>query len=725
MDTLVGSIERITFQSSETGYTVAKLRPELRLCETTERLTTVASREGLFSIFGNLASLSAGERVKIDGYWMTHARYGRQFKIVEFKALQPSTVEGITKYLGSGLIKGIGPVRAKIIVDHFGTDTLDIIDRHPDRLSEVSGVALKTLDIIKKGWREQKHIQEVMQFLISHDVSTSFSVKIFKTYGDDAIEKVTENPYRLSSDIWGVGFKSADRIARNLGVAPNSPERIVAGIRYVLSRFTDDGHVYVPNAVLTKESQATLEVDAETIPVALSTLAAEDEVVIEGDRVYLTPYFHAERGISRHLKRLMASNRSTNHSQILESVEQIQREQGVQFNTRQREAIVATITGSVLVLTGGPGTGKTTCTRGMLSLLMLFDQRVLLTAPTGRAAKRLTEVAGSEAKTIHRLLEFGPDGGFKKGKDDPLDTDAVILDEVSMVDTVIMNALLRAIPSHARLIMVGDADQLPSVGAGNVLHDIVASDHIPVVHLNEIFRQASESDIVMNAHMINHGEIPSMFSRKEGDFFFIEEDDPSTVQSMVVDLCLRRLPARYRFDAIEDIQVLSPMYRGEVGVDQLNDALQEALNPNTEALKRGDREIRVGDKVLQTRNNYDKMVFNGDIGRVVGVDQESQTVNVLFSEIVAYEPTELDELVLAYAVSVHKSQGAEYPAVVLPLLTTHYMMLQRNLLYTAVTRARALVVIVGTRKALGIAINNDTVRDRFTGLRDRLVDDER
>lgn len=725
MDTLVGIIERITFQSSETGYTVAKLRPELRLCETMERLTTVASRDGLFSIFGNLAALSPGERVKIDGYWITHARYGRQFRIVEFKTLQPSTIEGITKYLGSGLIKGIGPVRAKTIVDHFGTDTLNIIDRHPDRLSEVKGVAQKTLDIIKKGWRDQKHIQEVMQFLISHDVSTSFSVKIFKTYGDEAIEKVTENPYRLSSDIWGVGFKSADRIARNLGVASNAPERIVAGVRYVLTGFTGDGHVYMPRDLLVKESQAALEVDADAIPAALRTLSEEDEIVIQDDRIYLTPYYHAERGVSRHLKRLMSSNRDMENSQILDHVEKIQHDLGVQFNLRQREAIVATITGSVLVLTGGPGTGKTTCTRGMLALLMSFDQRVLLTAPTGRAAKRLTEVAGSEAKTIHRLLEYGPDGGFKKGRDDPLDTDAVILDEVSMVDTLIMNALLRAIPPHARLIMVGDADQLPSVGAGNVLHDIIASEHVPVVHLDEIFRQATESDIVMNAHMINHGEIPSMLTRRDGDFFFIEEEDPATVQSMIVGLCLRRLPARYGFDAIEDIQVLSPMYRGEVGVDQLNGVLQEALNPNAEALKRGDRQIRVGDKVLQTRNNYDKMVFNGDIGRVVAVDQESQTVQVMFSALVLYEPTDLDELVLAYAISVHKSQGAEYPAVVLPLLTSHYMMLQRNLLYTAVTRARSLVVILGTRKALGIAVNNDTVRDRFTGLQELLVADER
>jgi len=723
MDTLVGTIERVTFQNQETGYTIAKLRPELRFCETTERLTAVVSRDGLLPAVGNLATLSPGERVEFKGYWVSHAKFGRQFKIIEYKKLHPTTADGIRKYLGSGLIKGIGPGRSKMIVDHFGEETLEIIDQNPERLLEIKGVARKTVDIIGRGWQDQKHIQEVMQFLISHDVSTNYAVKIYKTYGDEAIDKVTENPYRLSSDIWGVGFRTADKIAMDLGVEASDPARIVAGIRYIITHFTEDGHVYTPTALLTQESVQSLNVDESTIPPALRTLTQKDEVVVENDRVYLTSFYHAERGIVRHIGRLQTSPRQqfkTEH--ILQLINRLQQQEDLMFNEQQRKAVVTALTGSILVLTGGPGTGKTTCTRGMLALFRYLKQRVVLAAPTGRAAKRLAEVSGTDAKTIHRLLEFSPGGmNFKKGMDDPLDTDVVILDEVSMVDTVIMNALLRAVPSHARFIMVGDADQLPSVGAGNVLRDIIASGGVPVVHLDQIFRQAQESDIVLNAHRVNQGEFPEVKAKKEGDFFFLEEERPARAQDLIRDLCQHRLPGRYGYDPVEDIQVLTPMYRSEVGVDHLNSVLQESLNPGGAALKQGNREIRVGDKVLQTRNNYEKMVFNGDIGRVADIDPEAQTVQVMFGEAVNYEYADLDELVLAYAISVHKSQGSEYPAIVLPVFTTHYIMLQRNLLYTAITRAKSLVVIVGTKKALGIAVNNNTVLDRYTGLREYLT----
>lgn len=721
MDTLVGTIERITYQSEETGYTVARLRPELRLCQTSERLPA-RTNDGLFTVIGTVAALVAGERMELQGYWVTHAQYGKQFKIVEYKTLFPVTVEGIRKYLGSGLIKGIGPARAKLIVDHFGDQTLEMIDRTPDRLLEIKGIARKTVDMIVKGWTDQKHIQEVMRFLIAHNVSTAYAVKIYKTYGDEAIEKVRENPYRLATDIWGIGFKTADRIAMNLGIDPGDPARIAAGIRYVLDQCGEEGHVYVPSDVLIRESAASLGVPEEAAPSALQTLAQSEEIVIDGDRVYLAPFYHAERGIVRHLARLLESPRNTFETEQLNAlIGRMEHTRGITFNTQQRQAILTAFTSGALVLTGGPGTGKTTCVRGMLTLLKHFGQRVVLAAPTGRAAKRLAEVTGVEAKTIHRLLEFNPGAAqFKKGPHNPLDTDAVVLDETSMVDTVLMNALLRAVPSHARLIMVGDADQLPSVGAGNVLRDIIASGAVPVVHLHEIFRQARESDIVMNAHRVNQGEFPNIRNRRDGDFFFIEEQDPAIAMETIRDLCTRRLPSRYGFDPVEQIQVLTPMYRGDVGVDQLNRVLQEALNPQGAALKRGERELRVGDKVLQTRNNYDKMVFNGDIGRVTRIDPDAQTVQVTFNEPVDYDYADLDELVLAYAISVHKSQGSEYPAVILPLFTTHYMMLQRNLIYTAITRARSLVVIVGTKKALAIAVKNNRVTERYTSLREGL-----
>ena len=724
MDILVGTIERITFQSEDTGYTIAKIKPELRSCQTSENITRIAGRTGVIPIIGTMATLVAGERMELQGIWVSNEKYGKQFKVNEYKSLQPKTAEGIRKYLGSGLIKGIGPSKAKLIVEHFGVDTLEIIDAKPERLLDIKGIAKKTVDLIQIGWQEQKHIQEVMQFLLANNVSTTFAVKIYKTYGDDSIQMVMENPYRLSTDIWGVGFKTADQIAMNLGVDPGDPSRIVAGVRFVTQKHTEEGHVYTPLDDLIEESVTFLEVEPSTIPVALNTLIQLDEVVYEKDRVYLKRYYYAEQGIVRHFARIIDYPRpAPSNDKINQMIREVETTRDISFNPQQIKAILLSFVEGVMVLTGGPGTGKTTCVQGIIDLFKRRGDRVLLTAPTGRAAKRLSEVTGSEAKTMHRLLEFNPgEMAFNKGVDNRLETDVVILDEVSMVDTIMMNALIRAIPESARLILVGDADQLPSVGAGNVLRDIISSNVIPLIHLTEIFRQAQDSDIVMNAHKINQGELPDVQIRQNSDFFFLSETDPVKGIEVIRGLCIDRLPKKYGFNPIEDIQILTPMYRGEVGVDQLNNVLQQALNPSGASLTRGDKELRVGDKVLQTKNNYDKMVFNGDIGRIIEINPDAQQVHIMFGEMVAYDYADLDEVVLAYAISVHKSQGSEYKAVILPLYTTHYMMLQRNLLYTAITRAKALVIIVGMKRALGIAVKNNQVVERHTGLKQALID---
>ena len=724
MDTLTGTIERITYQSEETGYTVARLRAEPDACSTAENLARASTRDGLLTITGELAKMAPGERVEVSGYWVTHKQYGKQFKIVDAKTIQPTSADGIRKYLGSGLIKGLGPAKAAMIVDHFGEDTLNVIEKTPNRLSEVRGIARKTTGVIRAGWEEQKHIQEVMQFLIGHNVSMAYAVKIYKTYGNDAIRQVTENPYRLSADIWGIGFKTADKIAMNLGVDPGDPARVRAGIRYALETRAEDGHVYVPFDTLVEDCAGFLDVDAGAIPAGVEALVRDEVVMRNEDRVYLQPLYYAEQGIARHIARLVDYPRTPPPAgRIDEHIRHIESERSVVFNAEQREAIHTSASRSVMAITGGPGTGKTTCVQGIVYLFKRVGGKVLLAAPTGRAAKRLSEVTGAEAKTIHRLLEFNPGVmEFGRDQDNRLDADLVILDESSMVDTALMNALLRAVKTSARFVMVGDVDQLPSVGAGNVLRDLIDTALLPVVRLTEIFRQARESSIVMNAHRVNRGEMPDTKNRNEADFFFINEPDPSAGADRIAELCTERLPRKYGLDPFNDIQVIAPMYRGEIGVDQLNHKLQQVLNPSGSSLKRGDRELREGDKVLQTRNNYGKMTFNGDIGRIEQIDPDAQTLDVSFQETVQYDYGDLDELVLAYAISVHKSQGSEYPAIILPLYSTHYIMLQRNLLYTALTRARTLAVLIGTPKALAIAVKNNQVVERYTGLREALGD---
>ncbi len=716
MEKLEGTIERITYQNEKTGYVIARLQPK-------HRASRLRGRRELTTIVGEIASINPGENVVLSGEWTNHPKYGRQFKVLEYRVVCPSTTEGIRKYLGSGLIMGIGPVSAKRIVRHFALVTLEVIEHHPERLIEVEGIGPKRVEMIRKAWEEQKEIKEVMLFLQSHNISTAYAVKIYKHYGEDAIQIVRENPYRLAKDVWGIGFITADKIARDLGVEENSPQRIEAGVRYVLNQASEKGHVFLPQEELVESSAEILKVPAELVPASIQALKESEDVIIENERVYLPPFFHSETGVAKSLTLLTGRSKLSPADQWIKGqIDSLEKEEGITFAPQQRVAIRKALTEPVVVITGGPGTGKTTITKAITRLCEKTGQRLLLCAPTGRAAKRLSEVTGKEAKTIHRLLEFEPQTmTFKRNERFPLGVDTLIVDEASMIDILLMHNLLKAIPRDASLILVGDVDQLPSVGAGNVLKDIIASGRAQVVRLTEIFRQAQQSKIVTNAHRINQGVFPQIKNRKTEDFFFIEEEDPVKVVEIIRDLCVRRLPDHYDYHPIEDIQVLCPMYRGETGAINLNRLLQESLNPKGQSYKRGSSELKVGDKVMQIVNNYNKEVFNGDIGRIAEIDLECQTVKVTFDHLVSYDFTGLDELVLAYAISVHKSQGSEHKVVVMPITTQHYVMLQRNLLYTAITRAKELLVLVGTKKALVLAVKNNRVMERYTWLSQRLA----
>lgn len=708
---LRGTIERITYQSPESGFTVAKLRPE------------GSGAGGLVTVVGQTLSLSAGESIVMDGEWSSHAQYGRQFKITNYKTEYPTTLDGVRKYLGSGMIKGIGPVMAKRIVDHFGEKALDVIQKEPGKLKEVEGLGPKRAKMITRAWKEQQEVHAVMLFLQSHDVGTGYAVKIWKQYGENAVAMMKENPYRLANDIWGIGFLTADRIAQNMGVERESKERIEAGILYVLTTAsTDEGHVFVGRDDLLNACAEALGVDVELINTGVDQLVDQEDLICEEDRLYLPVLCRSEQGVATRLHQLSQIERIET-GDVDAEIDAIEQKNGVSFAPRQREALRTALTNSVMVLTGGPGTGKTTTVNGMISLFEARNKKVILAAPTGRAAKRMQEATGKEAKTIHRLLEFSPGAGFVRNAENPLEADAIIVDEISMVDVLLMNSLVRAIPISASVVLVGDTDQLPSVGPGSILKDVIESDVVSVVTLDEIFRQARSSRIVTNAHGINSGGMPDLENQREGDFFFLEVDDPEEVASTITDLCRSRLPRTYGFDPLEDIQVLSPMHRGDTGAQSLNERLQDALNPRGTELTRGGIRYRDGDKVMQIRNNYDKDVYNGDIGRIDAIDQTEQELRVRFGDRNAsYEYGELDELALAYAITIHKSQGSEFRAVVVPITTQHFVMLQRNLIYTAITRAKELVVVVGTKKAMGIAVKNNAVSMRNTTLVDRLRD---
>jgi exodeoxyribonuclease V alpha subunit len=595
-------------------------------------------------------------------------------------------------------------------------------------LQEADGIGPVRTERITKVWQEQKEIREVMVFLQGHEVSPAYAVKIFKAYGDKAISVVKESPYRLALDISGIGFKTADKIARSMGIDPNSQIRAEAGIIHLLSELVDEGHIYYPYEELKEKASVLLEVDKAILDTSLVTLAEQGRVLIEewpeARAVYLTPLHVAETNVARRLKTLIESPKQFLRIDIEKAIEWVQGANHMELAETQKQALRKAIGGKVLVLTGGPGTGKTTLVNSLVRILERKGQQIVLASPTGRAAKRLSEVTGREAKTIHRLLEYSPtEGGFKRKEDNPLDADLVVIDEASMVDILLMNHLLKAIPSTASLLLVGDVDQLPSVGPGNVLKDIIASGCVETVILTEIFRQAQESLIIVNAHRVNRGEFPELKPQqgRRPDFYYVERNTPEEVLGVIKELCIKRLPSAFHLSPLDDIQVMTPMHRGTVGVANLNAELQALLNPEGKVITRGGRLFRTNDKVMQIRNNYEKEVFNGDIGRIVGIDLEEQKVLVKFEDrVVSYEWSDLDELVLAYAISIHKSQGSEYPAVVVPLLSQHYIMLQRNLLYTAITRAKRLVVLVGSKRAIAIAVRNNKVQHRYTNLAVRL-----
>jgi exodeoxyribonuclease V alpha subunit len=619
------------------------------------------------------------------------------------------------------------------IVEKFGLHTLEVIEKKPERLSEVEGIGPKRISMIKKTWEEQKEIKEIMIFLQGHGVSASYSAKIYKQYGSQSIEMVRENPYRLAHDIYGTGFITADKIAQNLGIDRNSLIRAKAGLIYVLNQLTEEGHVYYPENQLIHKAREILHVDEEIVSQAINELSKEKELFLEDldldgnlRAAYLALFYTAETGVAKRLVNLKESPSNIRPIHPEKAIEWVQQKLSIELARKQEEAVLLAATSKVLIITGGPGTGKTTIITAILRIFQQLKLRVLLAAPTGRAAKRMNEATGWEAKTIHRLLEYSPQkGGFKRDQDDPLEADVVIIDETSMVDTLLMYHLLKAIPSHAHLILVGDVDQLPSVGPGNVLKDIIRSGRFTVVTLTEIFRQAQESMIVVNAHKVNQGQFPVLkeFDKsEETDFQFIQEEDPEKILQNILDLCGEKIPGQFRIHPLKEIQVLVPMHKGIIGVTNLNIELQKRLNPGPSGITRGAWNFRLGDKVMQIVNNYDKDVFNGDIGWISKIDPEEREVVIDFDgRPVPYDYSDLDEVVLAYAVSVHKSQGSEYPVVILPVVTQHYLLLQRNLIYTGITRAKKRVVLIGTKKALGIAVRNNKPQRRYTLLSERLA----
>jgi exodeoxyribonuclease V alpha subunit len=667
-----------------------------------------------------MPSLQPGETIRCQGQWKMHSEYGMQFEVKAFELQAPSDLLGIQKYLESGMIKGIGPAYAERIVKRFGLTTLDVIEKEPERLLDIAGLGKKRVERIKSCWHEQQAIRTVMIFLRGHKVSPAFAHKIFKKYGDASIQKVQENPFRLAQEIHGIGFKSADQIAQGLGMPLDAPERLEAGITHTLWELSSDGHVCYPLEGLIPEVEKILEAPAEKIQARVEALIERGDLVQEGERVWVKPLFLSEVAIAKELARLVQSLGVLRAVHIEKALEWVQQKLHIELAPEQKEAVGLGVQEKILIVTGGPGTGKSTITKAILAITEKLTSKIVLTAPTGKAAKRMQEITGKHASTIHALLEMDfKTGLFKKNRDNPLEGDLIIVDEASMIDTQLMMHLLRAVPSTARLILIGDIYQLPSVGPGNVLKDLICSERIGVIQLKKIFRQAAGSQIITNAHKINQGEFPDLTYHPKGDFQFIEAEEAEEVLSIIIDLVCNQLPRTHRFHLLDDIQVLCPMKRGVIGCDNLNSLLQKKINPSPTPLVRMGRCFHIGDKVMQIRNNYEKQVYNGDVGRIVELDLSDEVLTVNFDgRLVSYDFTEVDELILAYAVSIHKYQGSECPCVIIPVHTAHYMMLFRNLLYTGLTRGKKRAIFVGTKKALSIAVRNEEVLRRHTGLQE-------
>ena len=705
MEKIKCTIERITFQNPENGYSVLQ--------------ASIKGYREEQTIVGTFHEVTVGAVLTVEGNWRVDKRYGRQFAAEKWTEELPADIIGIEKYLGSGLVKGIGPKFAKLIVAKFGLETFDVIENDADKLLDVYGIGKGRVQKIRASWEKQKDVKDIMVFLQGHGVSSTYAAKIYKEYGKESIEKVQENPYCLADDIWGIGFKTADGIAEKLGYEKNDLRRCRSGIFFTLNCLSEDGHCYSEREQLLKSAKELLQADKEPINQALDNMIVKEDLILDEEAIFLPPFYYAEIGVASKLKRLLEESTGNLFDGTLD-IEEIVKKTGIQYDDVQVAAIQQAVRSKVMVLTGGPGTGKTTTTLGIIAALESLGQSILLAAPTGRAAKRMSETTGKESKTIHRLLEYNPAKGYRRNDENPLEGDALIVDESSMIDVILMNSLLKAVPSHMRFILVGDIDQLPSVGAGNVLRDIIDSGVVQVIRLTRIFRQAQSSRIITNAHKINRGIFPDISNGRDADFFFIKQEDPEKAALEIVNIVKNRIPKAYHY-CTNDIQVLAPMQRSVVGATNLNIILQEAINPEGDCLSRGGFKYRMGDRVMQIRNNYDKEVFNGDIGFVSKVDMDERSLTVIYEgRAVENEDSELDELTLVYATTIHKSQGSEYPVVVIPLLMTHFVMLQRNLIYTGITRAKKICIIVGTTKALAYSVHNMVVLKRNTKQKERL-----
>ena len=717
---ILGVVERLTFHSEESGYTVARIK--------------VSSISEPIAIVGSFANIQPGQTLQLTGFWKSHPKYGDQFQVTQYQETKPATLTGLEKYLGSGLIKGVGPIVAKRIVTHFGMDTLEIIESQIERLIEVPGISKRKIQLIQTAWETQKAIKEVMLFLQSHGVSTTYAVKIYKQYGDASIDTVSSNPYQLATDIYGIGFLTADAIARGLGIEPGSEFRYRSGMIHVLGLASDNGHCFLPQSELIQNTIELLTLedhlpDCAKIQTFIDNMAIEEELVVEkgnGDDehqllCYKPKFFHTERQLATRFISLLEHQVTIDLPRVQSWIERFVQKTGLQLSHQQREAVVMAASSKVLILTGGPGTGKTFTTRTIVALWKAMGKSIVLASPTGRAAQRLSEMTGMEAKTIHRLLEFDPKTySFQRNQGNPLPASTIVIDESSMLDLFLAGSLMKAVPHHAQLLLVGDIDQLPSVGPGRVLQDLMTSDRVPVVRLTEVFRQAATSQIVQNAHSINQGIYPSLepvSTQPQSDCLWLEALEPSQGVQAIRDLISNLIP-RLGFNPVSDVQILCPMTKGEVGTRNLNAVMQQLINPPNKAnaeIVRGGTTLRVGDRVIQKKNDYDREVFNGDLGTIADIDLDAQEITVRFAQRqVSYDYADLDEIALAWSITTHKAQGSEYPVVILPIYMQHYMMLSRNLLYTGLTRAKHLAILVGSKKAIGRAVGQERDQQRYT-----------